>query len=59
MKIILISGCSTCPHGSPWTLEMDEYMCSKLIKINKDVHRPLPECPLDDAAKKIKEMFGR
>lgn len=58
MKIILIAGCCTCPHGAQWTLQPLEYMCSKLIAVNKKPNHPLPDCPLDDAAKKIKEILA-
>ncbi len=56
MKIILIAGCSTCPHGAQWNLDGTEFMCSKLTAVNEQPGQPLPECPLDDAMEKIKEI---
>ena len=57
MKIILIAGCAQCPHGAPWNIEMTEYMCSRLLKVNKTTSPPLRDCPLDDAWQKIKELL--
>lgn len=57
MKIIIIAGCTTCPHGTQWNLEGTEFMCSELTKVNMTPEKPLESCPLDDAAKKIKEIL--
>lgn len=57
MKIILIAGCSTCPHGAQFNFEGTEYFCSQLKKLNKSPKQPLPNCPLDDAVEKIREIL--
>ena len=59
MKIILIAGCTTCPHGAQWNLDHTEYMCDQLTKINKNPKRPLSDCPLDDAVETIKKLTER
>jgi len=59
MKIILIAGCILCPYGARFNLDGTEYLCSKLMKINNNPKTPLPECPLDDAVEKIKELISK
>jgi len=55
MKIILVAGCSNCPHGAQWNLEGTEYMCGKKTKINPD--KNIPEwCPLMEAAEFLKKV---
>ena len=56
MKIILIAGCTTCPHGTQWNLEHTEYLCTQLQKINKTPKQTFPDCPLDDAVETIKKL---
>jgi len=59
MKIILVAGCSVCPHGARWELDKPHFMCSKAMKINVDGPKPPQWCPLQDAIQFVKEIVNQ
>jgi len=56
MKVILIKGCSSCPHGSLWELDGHTYICGVNQKVNKDGHNAPDWCELKDALQFIREV---
>jgi len=56
MKVILVKGCSTCPHGALWELDGHTYICSIKKKVNSDGHNAPAWCELRDALQFINEV---